>query len=73
MTNELVERLLRKDNWTQHKPEWHLRNPDGPEAAAEIERLRAVVKGLLIEFVGPHEEGYNSVVNARAALKGDKD
>ena len=40
------------------------------QQADEIDRLRAVVKGLLIEFVGPHEEGYSSVVNARAALKG---
>ena len=41
---DLKERLRRKDNWTQHKPYYHERNPDGPAAADRIEALERALR-----------------------------
>lgn len=41
--SDLVERLLKKDAWTNQRPYWHHRNPDGPEAAARIHALETAL------------------------------
>lgn len=60
----LVERLKRKDNWTQQQPYWHERNPDGPQAAVLIKALAQENERL---SQAPHVSGYVSLDQFDAA------
>lgn len=66
---DIVERLRGTWAWSHGR----LVNPDGPEAADEIERLRSTLRGL----IDAHDNGFNPMkingaewFTARAALEG---
>ena len=69
---DIVERL-RSVGGIEGTTRWYI-NPDGPEAADEIERLREALKKIANDeppYVA--EYGYNRIKDiARAALKGDE-
>ena len=66
---DIVERL-RSVGGIEGTTRWYI-NPDGPEAAQEIERLREALNDIA-NIVNPYEDGDTMQEIARAALKGDE-
>lgn len=66
--DEVIERLRRKDAWTQQKPYWHERNPDGPEAADLLASMKEA-----LEFYADHEnwDGTYTVSGSKYAMNDD--
>lgn len=75
---DIVKRLRRRGH-PESTSGLILLNPDGEEAAAEIERLRAALKDMLelvepLSFEGESQTGFkrimDRIIQARAALSG---
>jgi hypothetical protein len=68
--SDLIDRLMRiESSGDPEHSTCHYRNPDGPEAAAEIERLRKQVAELAEAGTGYSQQTVDAITNERERLR----